>query len=89
MNTEQKPAAEKVLEDLKGDITSPEDQKILDEWNTEYKRERQGALEMLGKSTVPELKMLPDGQVVTADEHKQATENGQPSGPYDGDGRRA
>jgi hypothetical protein len=76
------------LDELATAVTSPEDEKIVAEWQAELDAQRKEVLTGIGDTALPTLIELPDGSIVTAKERQASVDAGnEPSGPYGGHGR--
>ncbi len=85
-STETKPAFQVALDDLRSDVTSPDELATLNEWQNEIDSARAGRT---GSAPVHELVQLADGTIETKDNVQAQLEAGQePGGAYD-NGRRA
>jgi hypothetical protein len=65
------------VHDLVGDVQSPEDMQVLDEWMKEADTERADALKAIGANTLKPLVERPDGTITTKEQVDAEHEAGQ------------
>ena len=76
-----------VLNDLKAEAQTPEDQAQVKAWQNEISQMRQKAMHQLGTNAV-ELIQQPDGTIATGQETAHAMANGQEASGLSTAGRR-
>lgn len=87
IEVKEKPKQQEVIDELRGSVTSPEDLKVIMEFQAEFDEQRRQAFVEIGDTALPTLVELPDGSIVTEEERQETIADGNASGAYDGRGR--